>query len=112
MSKEQAATYGLDRRRQLPILHILKSELVGERALTEDEIAQNVNLTQHIYNALAREVCAAGFWGAVPAQNKLKGELQDLFITEFGQAQGLFEKRRAIISRLMEWARENKSVLE
>jgi len=112
MSKEQAATYGLDRRRQLPILHILKSELVGERALTEDEIAQNVNLTQHIYNTLTREVRAAGFWGAVPAQYKLRGELQDLFITEFGQVPGLFEKRRAIISRLMEWARENKSVLE
>ena len=80
VAKEKEQTYGLDRKRQMPIFRILHAELFAGRELSDDEIAQLVDLTQNVFNPIAREIRAAGFWDSIPAQNRLKAELQQLFL--------------------------------
>ncbi len=105
-NREKEATYGLDRKRQMPFFRIFKAELFDNRDLTEDEIAQNVNLTQHVFQLVVNEIKLTGFWDSVPAQNKLKAELQKLLLSpEFVHLPQIVTKRMALISRIMELAK-------
>ena len=96
----------------MPIFRILRAELFDNRDLTEDEIAQNVDLTQVIFNQIQQETQFAGFWRSIPAQSRLKAELQELCLSErFVQYPNMYAKYKQIISRLMEWARENHTTI-
>lgn len=107
-NREKEETYGLDRKKQMPFFRIFKKELYDNRELTEDEIAQNVNLTQHVFNLVAIELKMTGFWDSVPAQNRLKAELQKLFISsDFSKLSNIVKNRKAITSRVMEVAKSN-----
>ena len=111
-AKEREQTYGLDRKRQMPIFRIMRAELWDNRELNEDEIAQNVDLTLNTFNLIEREVRTAGFWDSTPAQNRLKGELQQLLLSpRFASLPNMFSKRQVLVSRLMEWARANRETL-
>ena len=111
-SIEKEKTYGLDRKKQMPIFRIVRAELFDNRNLNEDEIAQDVDLTQNLYNLLESELHYAGFWRSIPAQNRLQGELQKLLLSErFMRFPNMFAKYEQVISRLMEWARENQNVI-
>jgi type I restriction enzyme R subunit len=112
VAKEKEQAYGLDRKKQMPIFRIFRAELFENRELNEDEIAQNVDLTQNTFNLIEREIRSAGFWNSIPAQNRLKAELQQLFLSErFGAYPNMFAKRQELISRLMEWARANRETI-
>ena len=90
----------------MPFFRIFKAELFDNRDLTEDEIAQNVNLTQHVFQLVVNEIKLTGFWDSVPAQNKLKAELQKLLLSpEFVHLPQIVTKRMALISRIMELAK-------
>jgi type I restriction enzyme R subunit len=107
-AKEREHTYGLDRKKHMPIFRIFTAELFDNRELDEDEIAQNVDLTQNTFNLIAREIRSAGFWHSIPAQNRLKAELKRLFLSErFHTYPNIMAKREQLISRLVEWARAN-----
>lgn len=107
-NREKEETYGLDRKKQMPFFRIFKAELFENRDLTEDEIAQNVNLTQHIFNLVATEIKLTGFWDSTPAQLKLKAELQKMLLSpEFKDLPNIIIKRNEIISRIMELAKSN-----
>lgn len=107
-NREKEQTFGLDRKKHMPFFRIFKAELFENRELTEDEIAQNVNLTQHIFNLVTNEIKMAGFWDSPPAQLKLKAELQKLLLSpEFSKLPNIIMKRNEIISRLMELAKTN-----
>ncbi|MBS9385981.1 MAG: type I restriction endonuclease subunit R [Dolichospermum sp. BR01] len=109
-SKEKENTYGLDRKKQMPIFRIFKAQLFDNRELNQDEITQDVTLTLHTFNVIKQEVQTAGFWGSIPAQNRLKEELQKLFLSaEFVSYPNIFKERKEIILRLLEWSRENHS---
>ena len=111
-AKEKEQTYGLDRKKQMPIFRLVKVELFEDRELTEDEIAQSVNLTQHVFNLVVREIQTAGFWNSIPAQNRLKAELQQLLLSEeFSGYPKMKGKWRELVSRLIEWARENHGMI-
>ena len=73
LAKEKEQTYGLDRKKQMPVFRILKAELFDNRNLSEDEIAQAVNLTQHVFNQIAQEVRTAGFWSLDAGAEPLEG---------------------------------------
>ncbi len=112
VAKEKEETYGLDRKKQMPIFRVFAAELFDNRELSEDEIAQNVDLTQNTFNLIEREIRSAGFWNSIPAQNRLRGELQELFVSErFVNYPHIFEKRHQLITRLMEWARANHDTI-
>lgn len=106
--REQEATYGLNRKSQMPFFRIFKAELWDNRELTEDEIGQNVELTKAISETLQTEMRLAGFWDSVPAQNRLKQELQTVLLSQdFYRLPGMMQKYKQIISRVMELARAN-----
>ena len=112
LAKEKEQTYGLDRKKQMPIFRMVRAELFDNRELSEDEIGQTVNLTQHLFNLISQEVRFAGFWTSTPSQNRLKGELQHLLLSEdFSGYPNMLAKWKPLISRIMEWARENHGVI-
>lgn len=107
-NREKEETYGLDRKKQMPFFRIFKAELFDNRELSEDEIARNVNLTQHIFNLITTEIKLTGFWDSTPAQLKLKAELQKMLLSpEFKDLPNIITKRNEIISRIMELAKTN-----
>lgn len=107
-NREKEETFGLDRKKEMPFFRIFKAELFENRKLSEDEIAQNVNLTQHIFHLIATEIKLKGFWDSTPAQNKLKAELQkELLSPEFKAIPNIFKKRKELVSRVMETAKTN-----
>jgi type I restriction enzyme R subunit len=107
-NREKEETYGLDLKKQMPFFRIFKAELFANRDLTEDEIARNVNLTQHIFNLVATEIKLTGFWDSTPAQLKLKAEIQRMLLSsEFEDLPKIITKRNEIISRIMELAKIN-----
>lgn len=107
-NREKEETYGLDAKKQMPFFRIFKSELFDNRILNEDEISLNVNLTQHIFNLIVNEIKLTGFWDSVPAQSKLKAELQKLLLSaEFNKIPNIVLKRSELISRIMEHAKSN-----
>ncbi|MCK4661721.1 MAG: type I restriction endonuclease subunit R [Bacteroidales bacterium] len=106
--REKEKTYGLDRKKQMPFFRVLKAELFDNRKLNEDEIAQNVNLTQHIFNLVSNELKLTGFWDSSPAQSKLKAEIQKLLLSkEFSKIPNIILKRKELISRIMEISKAN-----
>ena len=105
-NREKKETYGLDRKKQMPFFRIFKAELFDNRDLSEDEIARNVNLTQHIFNLVANEIKLTGFWDSTPAQLKLKAELQKMLLSPgFKDLPNIITKKNEIISRIMELAK-------
>jgi type I restriction enzyme R subunit len=112
MAKEQEETHGLDRKRQMPIFRAMRAELFADATLSEDQIAKLVNLTQLVFHSVQTEARQAGFWDAAAKQSRLKGELQKILVgpdyVEFGP---MWDKKAAIISRIMEWSRRNHKLV-
>ena len=109
--KEKEYTYGLDRKKHMPIFRILRAEIFDNSELSEDQIAQNVDLTQQMFNSIETEMQFKGFWGSKAAQSRLVAELQALLLSErFKILPHMFLKYKQIIARTMEWARENKAI--
>lgn len=109
-NREQENTYGLDRKRQMPFFRIFKAELFDNADLDEDQIAKNVSLTVNVVDKLQTELRLLGFWNSIPAQNRLKSELQKILLSpDFFQMPGMLAKHQQIISRIMEVARVNHS---
>ncbi|MDA3860886.1 MAG: HsdR family type I site-specific deoxyribonuclease [Melioribacteraceae bacterium] len=106
--REKEETFGLDRKKQMPFFRVFKSELFDNRKLTEDEISLNVDLTQNIFNLVSKEIKLTGFWDSVPAQAKLKRELQELLLSpDFSNIPNVILRYRELISRIMEISKTN-----
>ena len=117
-------TYGLHRKKQMPFFRMLRREIfdtnnvsesgaVDSSAISEeDKISALVNLTQHIFLAIERELRLAGFWGSIPARNKLKAEVQKILLAEdFSELPGIVRNRAHLISRIMEIAEKNNDII-
>ena len=109
---QQEPTYGLDRRRQMPIFRQLRATLIGDATPDEDQIALLVDLTQQLYNALERELLLTGFWDSIPAVNKLRGDLQLILLSpRFVRLPGMIQHYKAIIARVMEIAKRQHEAI-
>jgi type I restriction enzyme R subunit len=109
---EKEPTYGLHRKKQMPLFRILKKEVFGDQALDDDAISSLVSLTQQIFGEVERELKLAGFWESIPARNKLKADIQrTLLQSEFSKLPGLAQNRKHIISRVMEIAEKNQDTI-
>lgn len=105
-------TYGLHRKKQMPLFRCFKRELFGENELSEDEVSKLVDLTQQVFQAVKRELKLAGFWESIPARNKLKAEIQSTLLRpSFETLPDIVTKRDAIISRVMEIAERNNDII-
>lgn len=105
-------TFGLHRKKQMPLFRMFKRELFDESELNEEQVSRVVSLTQQVYDVIERELKLTGFWESIPARNKLKAELQNVLVSaEFGDIPRLLKNRKLIISRLMEIAEKNNDVI-
>jgi type I restriction enzyme R subunit len=105
-------TYGLHRKKQMPLFRMFKREIFGDKNLDDEDIASLVNLTQQTFLAVERELKLTGFWESIPARNKLKAELQNILLaTEFKVLPDLVKNRARIISRIMEIAEKNNDII-
>lgn len=116
MEKEKEPTYGLHRKKEMPLFRIFKKEFYGNEVnLNDDEISILVGVTKEVFDKVKLEIGAIGFWRNIPAQAKLKGEIVDILLSE---EQGLtkiipeiFGKRNEIASRVMELAKSNHDII-
>ncbi|MCG6533879.1 MAG: HsdR family type I site-specific deoxyribonuclease [Syntrophales bacterium LBB04] len=124
-------TYGLHRKKQMPLFRMFKREIFGEDNVElpselpiaaearsaynineEDRISQLVDLTQKVFLVVERELKLTGFWESIPARNKLKAEVQNILLAqEFAKLPGLVKNRAHIISRIMEIAEKNNDII-
>jgi type I restriction enzyme, R subunit len=105
-------TYGLHRKKQMPIFRMLKKEIFGDAKLDDEAISSLVSLTQQIFGEVERELKLAGFWESIPARNKLKADIQKTLLQpEFSKLPGLAQNRKHIISRIMEIAEKNHEMI-
>jgi type I restriction enzyme R subunit len=124
-------TYGLHRKKQMPLFRMFQRELFGagevigdsgamevvESAASygmseEDRIGHLVDLTYKVSLAVERELKLTGFWESIPARNKLKAEIQNILLApEFSSLPGLVRNRAHIISRVMEIAEKNNDII-
>jgi len=116
-------TYGLHRKKQMPIFRMLKREIFGDSLHAaeepplygieeEERISKLVALTQHLSVEVERELVLTGFWESIPARNKLVEELQKVLLQpDFSDLPGLRANRRRVISRLMEIAEKNNDII-
>ncbi|HQM81059.1 MAG TPA: HsdR family type I site-specific deoxyribonuclease [Syntrophorhabdaceae bacterium] len=124
-------TYGLHRKKQMPFFRMFKREIYGEDSVEapsdsplaaegrgtyavneEERISHLVDLTQKIFLAVERELKLTGFWESLPAQSKLKEDIQKIILSpEFLKLPGLVKNRAHIISRIMEIAYKKNDVI-
>ena len=126
-------TYGLHRKKQMPFFRMFVREIFGEGMAamatarkpfevaeepdsygmsSEDKISHLVDLTQKSFLAVERELKLTGFFGSIPARNKLKAELQKILLApEFANLPGLVSKCSQIISRIMEISEKNNDTI-
>lgn len=126
----QEPTYGLHRKKQMPFFRTLKREIFdtiaenpvqtvvgGETAppygLSEDEqVSILVDLTQQVYLAIERELKLTNFWDNIPAQSRLRAEIQETLLRPaYAKLTSLIRNRRHIVSRLMETARKKNDII-
>lgn len=112
MKIEKEPTYGLHRKKQMPFFRIFKKEIFDNKELTEEQISKLVNLTQNIYLIIERELKLTDFWDNIPARNRLKGELVGILLSEeYKNLPNIIRKRNAIVSRMMEVAKNNNDII-
>ncbi|MBC2744941.1 MAG: type I restriction endonuclease subunit R [Desulfosarcina sp.] len=123
-------TYGLHRKKQMPLFRMFSREIFGDCNLhssaqpgvaetqapfgmaEEDRISNLVDLTQKTFLVVERELKLTGFWGSIPARNKLKADLQKILLgPEFAKFPKLIKNRAHIISRIMEIAEKNNDTI-
>lgn len=109
-SKEE--TYGLHRKKQMPLFRSLKRELYDKKDVTEEEISVLVDLTQNIYLVVERELKLTGFWESIPARNRLKAEIQSTLLKpEYVKIPGMIQNWQPLVSRIMEIAEKNNDII-
>lgn len=112
INASQEPTYGLHRKKQMPLFRMFKHEVFEDKDLSEDEVSSLVNLTQQIFLVVERELKLTGFWESIPARNKLKAEIQStLLAPEFADIPVLVKNRAHLISRIMEIAEKNNDII-
>ncbi|MEW5844737.1 MAG: HsdR family type I site-specific deoxyribonuclease [Bacteroidota bacterium] len=116
IDKEKEPTYGLHRKKQMPFFRIFKKEFYGDNyELNEEEITLLVGVTKEVFEKVKLEIGAIGFWRNIPSQNRLKGEIVDILISEeqglTKSIPGIFSRRNEIASRIMELAKSNHDII-
>ncbi len=121
-------TYGLHRKKQMPLFRMFRREIYGDAELADtepaettaeapvpyhtgedDKISKLVDLTQQTYLIVERELKLTGFWDSIPARSKLRAEIQKILLSPaFMTLPNVVKNRAHIISRIMEIA-ENKN---
>ncbi|MDD2785992.1 MAG: HsdR family type I site-specific deoxyribonuclease [Patescibacteria group bacterium] len=105
--REGEENYGLDRKKELPFLGLLKKEVYGVKDLAELSPEQKENLvriTKDILERIKADVGMVDFWNNVSAQRRLKGYIASHLLTEFKANETMFNKRLILSQKITELA--------
>jgi type I restriction enzyme R subunit len=105
--REGEENYGLDRKKELPFLGLLKKEVYGVKDLAELSPEQKENLvriTKDILERIKADVSMVDFWNNVSAQRRLKGYIASHLLTEFKANETMFNKRLILSQKITELA--------
>jgi len=105
--REGEESYGLDRRKELPFLGLLKKEVYGVADLADlspDQKDNLVRVTKDILERIKTETEMVDFWNNVPAQRRLKGFIASHLLTEFKSNETMFNKRLILSQKITELA--------
>ena len=109
---EKEPTYGLHRKKHMPIFRIIMKSIFGKNKLNEQEISQIVNLTQIMFLEIEKELKLPDFWDNPPARNRLKGELINILLSkQFKDLPNVIKLRNEIVQRILEVAQRNNDVI-
>ena len=129
INAKKEPTYGLHRKKQMPFFRMFQRELFGAERPTpdqshiaekqpvyglddDDRISYLVDLTQQVTLVVEIELRLVGFWESIPARNKLKAEIQQIFLApKFAKVSDLVKNRAHLISRVMEIAERNNDII-
>jgi type I restriction enzyme R subunit len=101
--REGEENYGLDRKKELPFLGLLKKEVYGVKDLAELSPEQKENLvriTKDILERIKADVGMVDFWNNVSAQRRLKGYIASHLLTEFKANETMFNKRLILSQKI------------
>lgn len=124
-------THGLHRKKQMPFFRMFRRELFGGDSVeagagrfnvvdpsppygwSEDrKISFLVDLTQKVFLVIETELQLTGFWQSIPAQNRLRADIQRTLLgPDFASVRFITENRAHLISRAMEIARRNNDII-
>lgn len=105
--REGEDNYGLDRKKELPFLGLLKKEVYGVKDLSELNQEQKdllVQTTKDILERIKSDTGMVDFWNNVPAQRRLKGYIASHILTVFKSNDTMFNKRIILSQKITELA--------
>jgi len=105
--REGEDSFGLDRKKELPFLGLLKKEIYGVKDLSELNQEQKdllVQTTKDILERVKADTAMVDFWNNVPAQRRLKGYIASHLLTVFKTNETMFNKRIILSQKITELA--------
>lgn len=108
-SRQEEPTYGLNRKRQMPVFRKLHTFIYDKKdPLTEDEISHLVIWTKEIYGMLKVEISYIGFWNNPASVSRLKGEISNYMASVCSTIPLGFKNRTTIASEILSWAKDER----
>lgn len=108
-SAQNENTYGLDRRRQMPIFRKLHALIYNKKEnLSDDEISALCAWTKEVYGMVKVELANVGFWGNTASVNRLKGEISNFIVAECHTIPTAFANRNVIAQEILAWANDDR----
>ncbi|WP_297073274.1 type I restriction endonuclease subunit R [Thermococcus sp.] len=106
--RSREKTYGLDPRKEMPFLGILKKELYGTAPLEKlppEEVQWMVNVTKRALGIIRERVKMVDFWESPIKQKELRAELiNEVLLPEITHNPQLFDKLEVLAERWLELA--------
>lgn len=105
--REAEENYGLDRKKELPFLGLLKREVYGVSDISElsqEQKERLVQITKDILERIKTDTALVDFWSNVSAQKRLKGFITSHLLTEFNNNEQLFSRRIVLSQKIVELA--------
>jgi len=100
-------TFGLDPKKEMPFLGLIKKELYGKKnivELSDKEIDALIELTKDIISLIEKETKKVDFWDSEFKQRNLKGRIIDLLLEKENTFPNIYDKRNEITQKLLELA--------
>ena len=100
-------TFGLDPKKEMPFLGLIKKELYGKKniaELSDKEIDALIELTKNIISLIEKETKKVDFWDSEHKQKILKGRIRDFLLEKENIFPNIYDKRNEITQKLLELA--------
>jgi len=102
--RENEPNFGLDRKKELPYLGLLKREIYGKKEISElsgEQIDNLVNTTKDLLEIIRREIQKVDFWANPVAQKRLRKYIASHLLRSI-KDRNIMGKRNIITQQLME----------